>query len=65
MELNRKARAQSRNEVTLEGESDRGGSKGTTTDYDGGSVTTGYNARTTDSATTAAVAAGQSGRFRV
>jgi hypothetical protein len=34
--LNRKARAQSRNEVTLEGERVRGRSYGTATDYDGG-----------------------------
>ena len=36
MAVNRKARAQSRNEVTLEGDSDRGSSKGTGRDYDGG-----------------------------
>ena len=34
MALNRKARAQSRNDVTFEGESERGRSKGTATDYD-------------------------------
>jgi len=32
MALNRKARAQSRNEVTLDGERERGGAKATVTD---------------------------------
>ena len=61
MALNRKARAQSRNEVTLDGERDRGGSKGTGTDYGRGVSVTGtrsVKARATESATSAGAAAG-------
>ncbi len=58
MALNRKARAQSRNEVTLEGERVRGSSKGTGTDYDGGVPSTGSTVPTNAPMTDAATAAG-------
>ena len=51
MALNLKASAQSRNDVSLEGDSDRGGSKGTWTDYGRGVPASELRARCTDEAT--------------
>ena len=56
MAVNRKARAQSRNDVTLDGDNDRGGSNGTRRDYDEGVPSGG----TTESRMPAATSPGRS-----
>ncbi len=65
MALNLKASAQSRNEVNFDGDSERGGSKGTGTDYDRGVPAIGAQGRCTDEATTRRLLQGaRSGRLR-
>ncbi len=58
MAVKRKARAQSRNAVTLDGDSERGGSNGTGRDYDGGVPSWAPRAAATAPATTAGRSSG-------